>query len=311
MFIYTRGGTDSIHVGSSVSVQTTIETIDTGVDTISSSGSDVTVWDDSSDIFTGTASVHTISAFAGGVSMAAGASLPNPSDSGSVMTVSASLWGTGPVPADVNQGDSGDCYVLASLAAFASVNPAHLEQSAVDMGDGTYSVEFYSGGSPEFVRVNDQLPTNGGGSYVFAHPGPSGNIWAPIIEKAYAYFRTGANTYASIGSGWMGDVYSALGISNSFFYASSATTDSALYGELSADLSAGEAVTMGTFSSTPQLVSDHAYTLMSVAVVGGVNEYTVRNPWGFSGDSLENGQGYATLTYAQFEANFQDVCAAT
>ena len=56
---------------------------------------------------------------------------------------------------------------------------------------------------------------------------------------------------------------------------------------------------MGT-QNAPNLVESHAYTLLSVSNVGGVNHYIVRNPWGESGDSLENSQGIATLTYAQF-----------
>ena len=36
----------------------------------------------------------------------------------------------------------------------------------------------------------------------------------------------------------------------------------------------------------------------------GTTHYIVRNPWGVSGDALENSSGYATLTYAQMAANF-------
>jgi fibronectin type 3 domain-containing protein len=161
LFIYTRGGTDGIHVDQSVTVRTTIETIDSAVDTISSSSADVSLWDDSGDIFTGMATVHTVSSFAGGVSKATGASLADPSDSGTIMHAGASLWGSGPVAGDVNQGNSGDCYFLSSLAAFAGVSPARLEQSAVDMGDGTYTVDYISNGSPEYVRVSNDLPTHG------------------------------------------------------------------------------------------------------------------------------------------------------
>jgi hypothetical protein len=58
-------------------------------------------------------------------------------------------------------------------------------------------------------------------------------------------------------------------------------------------------------------VGDHAYTLVSAYLDGsGVAHYVVRNPWGVSGDSLENSQGYATLTYSQMVANFTDGCAS-
>ena len=71
------------------------------------------------------------------------------------MKVNASLFGTGPVAGDVNQGEIGDCYFLSSLAAFAGENPQKLVQSAVDMGDGTFTAQFMSNNKPTFVRVSN------------------------------------------------------------------------------------------------------------------------------------------------------------
>jgi hypothetical protein len=125
-----------------------------------------------------------------------------------------------------------------------------------------------------------------------------------VMEKAFAYFRTGANTYASIANGYMGDVYADLGVSSTSV-APSSYTASAFYNLVSADLSNGEAVTFGTPSTAPNLVGSHAYTLVSTYTdSNGVVQFVVRNPWGVSGDSLENAQGYATLTFAQVTANF-------
>jgi len=306
VFVYTRGGADSINIAPSVTAATTVETVDTGVDSITSAGTNVTVWDDSTDIFTGTGTVHTVTSLAGGVSKATGASLPNPSDAGTTMKVTGSLWGTGPIAADLNQGEAGDCYFISSLAAFAGQNPAMLEQSAVDMGDGTYIVKFMNGQTPTYIRVSNSISTYGGGGYLYARPGSDGDLWGPILEKAYAYFRTGANTYASLNSGWMGSAYALFGVNSDAFFPSQMTATQ-LYNQLSADLAAGKEVTLGT-SNAPQLVSGHAYTLISVSMVNGVAEYIVRNPWGVSGDSLENSQGYATLTFAQMQANFYDGC---
>jgi len=87
-------------------------------------------------------------------------------------------------------------------------------------------------------------------------------------------------------------------------------SSTALYNSISSELSAGKEVTVGTGNSAPNLVSDHAYTVISCTMVNGVASYVVRNPWGVSGDSLENSQGYATLTYSQMEANFVDCCEA-
>jgi fibronectin type 3 domain-containing protein len=304
LFVYTRGGVDSINVDGSVTSAVTLETIDGAATTITSAGSDVTAWIDSTDIYTGAGTVHRVASFAGGVSKAIGAALPNPTDAGTTAIDKASLFGTGPVAADVNQGEVGDCYFLASLAAFAGQDPQVLMQSAVDMGDGTYTVQFMSYSVPEYVRVSDAFSTGPFDGFMYAQPGPNGTIWAPVMEKAFAYFRDGANTYASINSGWMDEVYEDFGLSATDLYLNDYTSTS-LYNLLSTDLSAGDPVTFGTGFGPPNLVGSHAYTLVSAYLDNnGVAHYVVRNPWGVSGDSLENSQGYATLTYSQLVANF-------
>jgi len=314
LFIYSRASGDSVSIDASVKAATTIDSIDGNSSTISSAGSNVSVWDDSTDSFSGKGTLHSVASFAGGASKALGAALGNPTDSGTTTVVNFSLWGAGPTAADVKQGYTGDCYFLSSLAAFAGTRPLALENMAVDLGDGTYAVQFISKGSPVYVRVSDTLPVGPGGTgYMFASPGVANTIWAPIFEKAFCYFRTGANSYASIGNGgWMAEVYTDLGVS-SVNFTPSADSDSVLYALLSSDLSANDPVTMGTHGTkSPDLVNCHAYTLVSVYKdSSGVSHYVVRNPWGISGDAAENAQGYATLTYAQFVANFADGCIAT
>lgn len=309
LFIYTRGGTDTINISSSVGSPATLETIDGAPTTIDSAGADITAWVDSTDVYSGTGSVHSVAGFAGGVSKAYGAALPDPSDAGATTAVNASLFGTGPIEADANQGDSGDCFFVASLAAFAQQDPNLLVQSAVDMGDGTYVVQFMSGSTPTYVRVSNQFSTGSFDGFMYAHPGSDGSIWAAVMEKAFCYFRTGANTYASIASGWMGEVYSDFGLGSAGFIPSG-YTQSTLYSTLSTDLADGEAITLGTPDAPPDLVGDHAYSLMSVYESDGTMYFVVRNPWGFSGDGLENSQGIATLTYAQFTANFIEGCVS-
>jgi hypothetical protein len=306
LFIYTRGGKDSISIANSVTAEATLETIDGAATAITCAGTDVNAWIDSTDVYSGTGDVHRVSSFAGGVSKAQGASLVDPSDAGTVKNVNLSLFGTGPVIGDVNQGSVGDCYFMASLAAFADVKPSVLVDSAVDMGDGTYVVQFMNGNTPTYVRVNNAFSTGGfSGGFQYAFPGSNDTIWAAVFEKAFCYFRTGANTYASISGGWMSEVFSDLGVNNNSF-APSSYNASTFYTMVSTDLASGDAVTLATPNSPPNLVGDHAYGLLSASMVNGVPMFVVRNPWGVSGDSLENGQGQATLTFAQLAANFED-----
>jgi len=308
LFVYTRGGTDTINIAGSVTTDTTLETIDAAVTTITSYGTDVNAWIDATDSFTGTGSVHRVATFAGGVSKATGAALANPSDAGTTVRVNASLFGTGPVIGDVNQGEVGDCYFLSSLAAFAKQDPNLLVQSAVDMGDGTYTVQFEENGTSEFVRVNNSFSAGPFNGLLYAHPGSDGSIWAAVFEKAFAYFRTGANTYNSINSGWMGEVYSDFGVASTNFWPTEFTATS-LYNLLTSDLASGHEITLGTYSSAPNIVSDHAYTLINAYEdPNGTMHFIVRNPWGVAGDALENSCGYASLTYAQLVANFEDGC---
>lgn len=302
LFIHDRGGLDSITIASSVTVRTTITALSGAATKVSSSASNVGVWLDTGDSFTGTASVHYVSSFAGGVSKATGASLVNPIDSGTTFKASGSLWGASPTADDVNQGAIGDCYFLASLAAFAGEQPAVLRETAVDLGDGTYVVQFMKSGVATYVRVNNQMPSGPWDGYMYAHPGDSGAIWGAVMEKAYAYFRTGANTYKSLNAGWMEDSYRTLGFKATSF--SVFMNESSFYSLMSGDLAAGRAVTLATELTSKMLVGGHAYTLVSAAMEGGKTTYTVRNPWGVSGTSYESGSGYATLTFDQIKGNF-------
>jgi hypothetical protein len=74
---------------------------------------------------------------------------------------------------------------------------------------------------------------------------------------------------------------------------------------VSKDLAKGLAVTLGTDTFARSLVGSHGYTLISASIdSSGATHYVVRNPWGVSGDRLENSAGYASLTFAQMQANF-------
>ena len=310
LFVYSRGGADNVYICSSVSDQTTVDTIDGAHTNVWAFGSHNIVWADSTDSVSSTGPVHSVSSFAGGVSKALGAHLACPSDSGSTFAVSASLFGKAPVAADVNQGSVGDCYFVATLAAFAQHDPGVILNSAVDLGDGTYAVEFYKSGTPEFIRVDNRFASGPWGGYNFAHPGTDGDIWAPVMEKAFAYFRSGANTYASISGGWPTEVYADLNQACTSADPNTYTA-SALYSRYATELSEGKAITLCTPGTVPNLVGDHCYTLMSVEIVGGQYEFTVRNPWGFSGDKLENSQGIATLTYNEVISNFDSQTCAS
>jgi hypothetical protein len=118
----------------------------------------------------------------------------------------------GPTEHDVDQGLVGDCYFLAPLSAVARVAPGRLTDRIVDLGDGTYAVDFQAGDRHAFVRVDADLPLRGDGSLAYADLGRERSLWAPVIEKAWAFCRRSEGTYASIAFGRAREPFKALGV---------------------------------------------------------------------------------------------------
>jgi hypothetical protein len=180
-------------------------------------------------------------------------------------------------------------------------------ETAVDLGDGTYAVQFYRNGVATYVRVDGDFASSGS-SLKFNATGSSGNIWASVIEKAYAEFATSAHTYAAIEGGLMSTVFTALGIANASV--NPATTAAAtLYASITSALAAGRAVTLGTNSSiiSAPVIGGHAYTVLSASKDSSGNiTYVLRNPWGIDGvsNSSNLSDGLVTVTAAQLAANF-------
>jgi len=253
--------------------------------------------------------VHQVSGFWNGVPTdLSGQNLTDPSATGTTTRLTNnSFWGTGPTVTDVNQGQSPDCFLVAPMQSLAYANPDRLREIAVDLGDGTYAVQFVRNGTNTFVRVDGDLPSSGpyANGLMYAHPGSSGNIWAPILEKAYAEFRTGSYSYSSIAYGnfnatlsdWGLNSISLGGDANSNFYA------------IQTAIGNHKAVTFGTISginSGAPLVGNHAYTVTSAwQDSSGTKWVTLRNPWGYDGAGNDGNSGDAlvTMTMGQLQAN--------
>ena len=112
---------------------------------------------------------------------------------------SASLFlasnGDEPSYLDVDQGDVGDCWLMASLAEVAARDPQDIEDmftydgTTVDKGAtvGLYTVQFFNtNGSAFDVEVNTELPA-AGEYYDFVTNGLGTEVlWVALAEKAYA-----------------------------------------------------------------------------------------------------------------------------
>jgi hypothetical protein len=219
----------------------------------------------------------------------------------------------GPTSADVAQGYVGDCYFLATLAAIADANAAQIENSVVDLGDGTYAVEFTKNNKSVYVRVDADLPTwNGSNTPAYAKLGAQDSMWVAIMEKAFTCFRTAQSSYASIEAGWMSEAATALGLASKSAY--SATSGEALLNAMANDLEAGKAVTYaaGTIVNGAPLVGYHAYQVVSVNFENGhATTLTLRNPWGVDGAGNDgNNDAHVTITAAQAQQCFLGWTAA-
>ncbi|MFO0878257.1 MAG: C2 family cysteine protease [Gemmataceae bacterium] len=208
---------------------------------------------------------------------------------------------------DVDQNQLGDCWLQAAMGAMVKASPNSIEQVVGDMGDGTYAVKL--GG--KYYRVDSDLPTKSENSQdlVYGGLGSGGTLWAAMIEKAYAFYRDGSNTYASLNGGLIKDALAAMGAKDTGLKLFSTYANAtAMLQDIQAKLNAGLAVGAGGINQVPSgtpLVTNHAYTVISVNFESGVPvSITLRNPWAKDGGGSTDGNddGYVTVTGAQLFA---------
>jgi hypothetical protein len=331
--IYGGDGTDTIFAGSG---NDTIVTIGDKSDSVTGGAGLDSFWLNSTgDVLTGTTkaetndgTIHQIASFmplrvqVNGVWTATtpsksllGQTFPEPTlaqySSGYANFSSNPLFSsTGPMEDDIQQGGIGDCYFLSSLAALAKTDPRLIEQSVVSLGDGTFAVQFFNAsGVKTYVRLDGQLPTTSWGGQAYDATGTQGDIWACLLEKAWAYYRDDDGNYNSINAGYMSEASTALGLASKSIY--TVTSATSLDQQLAAFLAAGDAVTYATQSDMSNLIGGHAYTMDHVVTdaKGNITGVVLRNPWGIAGaGSNPNGSPYVTVLPSVL---FQDFSFAT
>jgi hypothetical protein len=212
---------------------------------------------------------------------------------------------SGPRGTDIDQGGLGDCWMLAGLSAIAHDNNFAIRQRVVDFDDGTYGVRLGN----NFYRVDDDLPVTSLSSSnpAYANFGAEGSMWVAIVEKAYAHYRTGANSFASLEGGWSIHVNQAFGSTSAGERSiSSYGNATAMANDIYARWNSYQAVTVGfaggSIASGARLVNGHMYTVWSVSrnSAGQVTSITLRNPWGTDGVGSDgNDDGLVIVTPAQ------------
>jgi fibronectin type 3 domain-containing protein len=328
--VYADGGSDVIR--NLTSAKATIVTIGDGVSNVTGNGANTAFWVNPGDVVNASPAeialggVNRVASFyqpwtsnTGSADYVprtlAGQNLRDPSDAGATIRVTGhSLWGMGATIFDINQSSPADCYFLAPLASLANQEPARLMNLGVDLGDGTYAVKFVRNGVTSYVRVDGDLTAGWANAGLgMAYPGPNGNLWGSIFEKAYAFFRTGANTYASLNFGYLTQTFSEMGVAPGSTVA--ATGASTILNLVNSQLAAGHAMAAMTnlIVSGAPVIASHVYSIVGAyRDSAGTVMVRLRNPWGFDGAGDDGANdSYVTIPYDQFAANFSTVGYAT
>ncbi|CAH8491617.1 unnamed protein product [Heterobilharzia americana] len=114
---------------------------------------------------------------------------------------------------ELRQGELGDCWVVAALAAIAS-QPSLLSRTIptgqsfrVEWYAGIFAFRFWRFGRWEEVYIDDRLPVRPGGQPLFVHSGRLTEFWPTLLEKAYAKLN---GSYEALNVGLVGDAMDDL-----------------------------------------------------------------------------------------------------
>ncbi|MBW4521099.1 MAG: VCBS repeat-containing protein [Scytolyngbya sp. HA4215-MV1] len=245
-------------------------------------------------------------------------------DSGSVTLsyhfANGSLFQNGISYQDINQGNLGNCYFLASLSSIAANQPNIIQNMFIDNGDNTFTVRFFNNGVADYVTVDRNLPTWGNGQFAFAHPSgsaggfyydTSNELWVALAEKAYAQLnesgwirQDNTNSYQGISGGFLGDALSHITgragtIANG--WGSMATEFNAVVSAIMSGQFVGFA-TGDPGTTQPGIVPGHAYSVVGYNAT--TQMFTLFNPWGESSPVSQYGQGTLQMSWNDILDNF-------
>ncbi|CAL8101878.1 unnamed protein product [Calicophoron daubneyi] len=114
---------------------------------------------------------------------------------------------------ELRQGELGDCWVVAALAAISG--QPNLLTRVIPVGQsfrpewyvGAFAFRFWRFGRWEEVIIDDRLPVRPGGQPLFVHSGRSTEFWPGLLEKAYAKLN---GSYEALNVGLVGDAMDDL-----------------------------------------------------------------------------------------------------
>ncbi len=205
-----------------------------------------------------------------------------------------SLWGRGPLLFDVQQGRFQNCLVSAELQALAVAQPGLLEEYAVDLGDGTYAVQYNSFDDPRYDRVDLHVD-----EYNYSEVPSSQNMWWLIVEKVWFAYRRHPQPKA----------FTSTTLEIEDLTANQAHD---LFKQGLQDRKAMSSVSYPHSDENPLVTPSHQYSIVDVYKTSqGSPRFILRNPYGEhflknSGPVVPQ-NGLVTLTYDQLAYYFPDL----
>jgi hypothetical protein len=214
-------------------------------------------------------------------------------------TFTGPLFIDGAKPGDVQQGQIGNCYFPAAMAAIAQANPDAITNLIKDNGDGTYTVTFkqrdWATGRFKDVpiRVDGDLYTRAWGGPLYGRSSNSADpkkmeLWFPLVEKAYAQWK---GSYDAIGNGGhVSDVFEdCLGVEAGWMSLAYASADK-VWERIVSSVDNHKPVGAGTYGEDQEarytntgVYADHAYSILGYEKGANGERFVVlRNPWGES-----------------------------
>ena len=205
---------------------------------------------------------------------------------------------------DIDQGASGTCYFLSSLAGTANDKSHLIRDMFTDNGDGTYSVRFHTNNKVDYVTVDKMMATSASGRYIYSDQGDgtatnalvAGNneLWVALAEKAYAQVnesgrlgqQESTNRYGIAGNegiSWgslTNGIEHVTGISASWGNVNASGFNGVSSAELQGLVNSNKVVTVGW--------SGHARAIVGYNAATG--RYDIRNPYDTNHSSLTHAE---------------------
>ncbi len=220
---------------------------------------------------------------------------------------------------DVEQGQVGDCWLLASLAEVAARDPQIItsmfryDGTTVDNEATVRAVHgrFYNtSGSAFTVNVDTELPWGGEWYDNLTSDMGTQSLWVALAEKAYAETSAlgdvtthfdGVDAYEAMNNGdptWALSAITGKPASNF-----AVGTPSQVSSSLAADWKAGDLIALCTTKpSSSSIVSDHCYAVVGYNAASS-EPFDFMNPWGSNSSGWAAPPGETSKILGQFWTN--------